>query len=343
MCTQYVLHPPTGVVFYITDVALPPLLFGLGVAGNLLLLLVLNLKEMRRESAVYVYLAATAGIDLLALLSVVPSFVRDVELLPVPLAHSYPATAAVWVHRAIEPILRHSAAWYVALAVVVRYATVGGATVDANPVAADRLPTTKPSSRCTRISSSRIVAFVFFVACVMLDFTRFLDATVVPLVGHCFDAEWSLWAVNRSRFAASRPGYAEIQPATSSLVGGAVPLAIAALFAVILWLTTGGWCRRRQYGDSCSELPPHVNGTRSMCLRVPANYDEREYQLTATVIAIVIAAVCLDGPRAALDIAEAFYFGGVTAKDIVLTTDSVADLPEVVSVTHRPSCTTSSW
>lgn len=324
MCTQYVLHPPTGVVFYLTDVALPPLVFGLGVAGNLLLLLVLNLRQLRRDSAVYVYLAAMAGVDLFALLCAVPPFVRDVELLPVPLAHSRPAASAIWVRRAVEPILRHSAAWYAALAVIIRYATVGDATVEADSDTSDRPSTPESSSRWTRISSSRIVAFVIFVACALLDFTRFFDAAVVPLVGHCFNPEWSLWAVNRTHFAVTRPGYAEIQPATSALAGGAVPLATAALFAVILWLTTTGCscCRRRS--DGCSKSLPIVGKTRSACLHIPTNHDEREYQLTVTVVAIVIAAVCLDGPRAALDVAEAFHFGGATANDVIMTADSIA-------------------
>jgi len=320
MCTQYQLHPPADIVFYITDVALPPLIFGLGIAGNLLLLLVLNLREMRRESAVYVYLAATAGVDVLALLCAVPPFLRDVELLPVPVAHSYPAAVAVWVRRAIDPMLRHSVAWFAALIVVLRFASVD---LQADGSDAPQVPDSP--SRWTRISSARIVAFVAVVGCSLLDFTRFFDATVVPLVGHCFDPDWLLWSVNRTRFAYVRPFYAEIQPAVSALAGGAVPLAVTALFGAILWLSTTVCCRRHCCRCRPGRSSPPVAGRRSACLRTPADHVERENQLTSTVIAITVAAVCLDGPRIALDVVEAFRLVDATGSDVIGSL--VADRP----------------
>jgi len=283
MCIEYQLHPRTGVLFYVTAVVLPPIVFGVGIAGNLLILVILSRRSMRRESAVYVYYTAVAAVDLMALFCAVPSCVRDIDVMPLSVAHSRSMAYVVWARRAVEPILRHTAGWLTATAAGVRCATVRMGTADGS------------SAHWSQISASRVVAFIIFVACVLLDFTRFLDAAVVELTNHCF-AGVRLWSHNVTALGRRR-FYVELQPAASTLAGETLPIALLLLFALILFVGHLRCCRR----------------TSSVALRTPADDDERDYQLSVTVSALSIALVVLDGPSAALGLTRVFYFRSSTA------------------------------
>jgi len=272
MCVEYQLRPRTGALFYVTDVVLPPIIFGVGLVGNLLLILVLSRRPMRRDSAVYVYYTAAAAIDLAALLCAVPAFVRDVDVLPLSVANSRPMSYAVWGRRGVEPVLRHAAGWLTATAAGVR-------SVDAQLGAS--------SSRWTRISVSRVVAFVIVVACVLLDFTRFLDAAVVELADHCF-AGVRLWSLNVTDLGRQR-FYAELQPAASTVAGETLPLALSLLFAMILLVGHLRCCRR---SPSAARRTPGLD----------------DHQLSVTVFALSTAFVVLDGPTAAVGLIRVFYF-----------------------------------
>ena len=278
MCIEYQLYPPTSVLFYITDVIIPPITFTVGIAGNLLMLIILSRRSMRRDSAMYVYYTAIAAVDLMALLSAMPSFVRHIDLVPVTVAHSRWMAYVAWTRRAVEPMLRHTAGWLTATAAGVRCATVRLETVSGSP------------AQWMQISASRIVAFVIFVACVLLDFTRFLDAAVVELTDHCF-ADVRLWSHNVTSLGRRR-FYVELQPAASTLVGETLPFGLSLLFALILFVGHLRCCRR----------------TPSVALRTPLNNDERRYQLSVTVFALSTAFVILDGPSAALGLTRVFYF-----------------------------------
>ena len=278
MCIDYQLHPRTGVLFYVTDVVIPPITFTIGIAGNLLILIILSRRSMRRDSAMYVYYTAIAAVDLVALLSAMPSFVRHIDLVPLSFAHSRWMAYVVWARRAVEPMLRHTAGWLTAAAAGVRCATVRLDTVAGSP------------AQWTQISASRIVAFVIFVACVLLDFTRFLDAAVVELTDHCFTGV-RLWSHNVTSLGRRR-FYVELQPAASTLVGETLPFGLSLLFAIILFVGHLHCCRR----------------TPSVALRTPLNSDEHGYQLSATVFALSIAFVILDAPSAALGLTRIFYF-----------------------------------
>lgn len=267
MCIEYQLDPSAGgggALYYVTDVVLPLIVVGVGLVGNPLLIVVLSRRPMRRRhrAAVLVYYVAVAGVDLAALLCAVPSFLR--ALLPLSAAHSRSMVyGSVWIRRAVEPMLRHAAGWLTTTAAGVRCAA--GAA----------------GSSWT----SLVVAFVVFVACVLLDFTRFLDAAVVELTDHCFDGVrlWSLnvTALGRRRF------YAELQPAVSSLAGEALPLALSLLFALLLLVSHLRCCRRR---STSTDLD-----------------DRHDHQLSVTVFALSTAFILLDGPTAVLGLVRLFH------------------------------------
>jgi len=283
MCIEYQLHPRADALYYATDVVLPPILFGLGVAGNLLIVVMLSRRSMRQDSAIYVYYTAVAAVDLVALLCAALTFVRDLDLVPMSVAYSHSMAYVIWARRAIEPMLRHTAGWLTATAAGVRCVTVRLGTI------------TESSAHWSRISVSRVVAFIIFVSCVLLDFTRFLDAAVVELTDHCMFGVrlWShnVTALGRRRF------YVELQPAVSTLAGETLPVALSLLFLLFLLAGHLRCCRR----------------TPSVVLQTPADNDEREYQLSVTVFALLIAFCILDGPTAAIGLTRVFHFRSAAA------------------------------
>lgn len=178
-------------------------------------------------------------------------------------------------------MLRHSSGWFTTMAVAIRYA--GTRLHDDSP------------ARWTRISASRIVAFVLLVSCVLLDCTRFVDTAVNELTGHCF-AGVSLWTHNVTQFSV-RPFYADIQPTVSVVAGQLVPFVLTLLFTTLLFV---GHLRCR----CCRSVARHI----SVTLRVPADHDEREYQLSFTVFAVSLAFLCLDSLTTAVDITHVSLF-----------------------------------
>ena len=54
MCIEYQLHPPTDPLFYVTNVAFPPIIFVVGMVCNVLLLVIFNRRSLRRDSAISV-------------------------------------------------------------------------------------------------------------------------------------------------------------------------------------------------------------------------------------------------------------------------------------------------
>lgn len=281
MCIEYQFHPRASALFYVTSVVLPPIVFIVGLAGNVLLLVILSRKSVRRETAVYVYYTAVAGVDLVALLCAVPTFVRDLDFLPPSVAYSRPMAYVVWTHRAVEPMLRHTAGWLTAMAAGVRCVSVRlGSTASGS------------SAHSATIGVSRIVAFIIFVACVLLDFTRFLDAAVRELTDHCLAGDVRLWSAHNVTALGRRRFYVELQPAVSTLAGEVLPMALLLLFALVLFVGRLRCCRR---------TPP-------VALRTPVDDDERHYQLSVSVFLVSLALVLLDSPSAALALTRVFYF-----------------------------------
>ena len=306
MCVEYELHPRADALFYVTDVVLPPIIFVVGVVGNLLLIVVLSSRSMRSDNAVYVFYSAVAVVDLMALFCAVPTFLRDADLLSLAVANSRSMAYAVWARRAVEPILRHTAGWLTATAVGMRCAAVRLDTVDGSSVL------------WTRISTSRVVAFVILVACVLLDFTRFLDAAVVELTNHCFVGVrlWShnVTALGRRRF------YAQLQPTVSTLVGEVLPLLLSLLFALILVVELLRCCRRTSPTD------------------VRYDDDERDRRLSVTVLALSAAFIVLDGPTAALGLARVFYIRSSAATGSVHSHTLYSDLSLIARCSSLARC-----
>jgi len=274
MCIEYQLRPRTGTLSYITNVVLPPIIFSVGSAGNVLLMFVFSRRSMRRDRAIYVYYTAVAVVDALALICAVPSFIRDVELLPVSDAYSPSLANIIWTCRAVQPMLRHTAAWLTATAAGIRCAVV-------------RLGS---STQWTHVGSSRVFMLVVFVACVLLDFTRFLDSAVVELTDHCVAGGSRLWSHNSTALGRRR-FYAELQPIVSAVAGGTIPLALSLMFALVLLVSHLHCCRRDPVD-----------------LRAPFDNDERDYQLSVTVFVVSAAFFLLDGPAAAVRLAGVFHF-----------------------------------
>lgn len=275
MCVPYPLHPSPDPLFYLTEVLLPPLLFGVGVLGSLLVLAVLNCRTLRRESSIYVYLTGLAAADVLSLACAVPRFIRNVDAFPIELAFSREMAFAVWVKRGLGPVCVQSAAWMAALTGVVRYA---GVQFQSSP------------SRWTRISLSRVVVFVVFVFCLLLNFTRFLDTEVVELSGHCFEP-LTLWSQNVTRFGLN-PVYRDLHPVIVSFLGYLIPLSVTLLFVLLVGCGPNG----------CSLL-----GRRSVLLRTPRDRDEGEFQVNISVLAICTALLVLGAPLAVCSVFDAFF------------------------------------
>ena len=78
-CAPFPDRNPVPVVVYAADVVLVPVLFGLGLFGGLLSLVVLHRASLRKESAVYVYLAGLTVLDIVSLLTVVPQTIQVID------------------------------------------------------------------------------------------------------------------------------------------------------------------------------------------------------------------------------------------------------------------------
>lgn len=281
-CVTYPLHPRNDdVIFYVTDVVLPPLIFGSGLFGCLLLIVLLNCRYLRRDSSVYVYLVAAAVVDLLAIAAALPCFLRDVEALPVGLSHSWEMAYAVWLARALGPVCLHSAAWFTALAAVVCYAGV-------------RFDDESPS-RWTRISLSRVAVFVLFLFCALLNFTRLFDSQVIEVSEHCF-APLSLWTVNATQFGLDLT-YREIHPVIVSFFGHLLPLSVVLLFALLIGCHENGG-RRLLLGRGPAA---------AIFLRTPADRDGRHVQLNVSVFCVSVAFLLLESASAADSVVAAFF------------------------------------
>ena len=71
-CVPFPSRSPASATVWGVDMVLVPMVFGLGLCGGILSLMVLHRANLRKESAVYVYLAGLTVLDLITLLAVVP-------------------------------------------------------------------------------------------------------------------------------------------------------------------------------------------------------------------------------------------------------------------------------
>ncbi len=151
------LHYVENPVWQATNGVLLPVHFCFGFLGNLFILIVLNGAHMRTSNPIYVYLVGLASLDLLNLGMRIPTYLRDMEILPLERGFSEGMAYYVMLYNGFGSIVRHSEIWVVVFAALVRYFMIS-----------------RPFSkrRWMRISASRIIVFLIVVACVILDFAR---------------------------------------------------------------------------------------------------------------------------------------------------------------------------
>ncbi len=87
-CITFPVRQTANPLFYTTNIVLSPILFGLGIMGNLLAVAVFNHSHLRRESPLYVYLSAISVVDTLTLLLLIPNSIQDMEVLPPNVTYS---------------------------------------------------------------------------------------------------------------------------------------------------------------------------------------------------------------------------------------------------------------
>ncbi len=78
------LHP----AIYVTNAVIVPLLFGIGVLGNLVTIVIFNRSYIRVQNSMFVFLTGLAVVDLLTLLVVAPGCLHDMGALSTELGHS---------------------------------------------------------------------------------------------------------------------------------------------------------------------------------------------------------------------------------------------------------------
>lgn len=182
-CTDPLQHTENP-VWVVTNAVLLPVQLSIGIIGNILTIIVLNVAHMRTSSAIYVYLTALATFDLLTLLMTIPTFLRDMDILSLEVGFSEEMATYVTLYNGFANIVKHSATWVIVFVALVRYMAISR-------------PFRK--RRWTRISASRIIVFLIVVACVVVDLARFFEFDVVTMTDHCFPVQ--LWTYEYTEFS----------------------------------------------------------------------------------------------------------------------------------------------
>lgn len=276
-CLTFPVRRSTSALFYTTNIVLAPVIYGVGIIGNLLLILILNRRYLRKENAVYVYLTGIAAVDILDLLVRIPRSLRDMEVLPVNMSYSKAMSYASWMCYGADFVLRNAATWLLVFASIVRYIS---ARWPFNP------------RRFTRISSSRIAVFTIFMFCAMLNFARFFEVSAIEVQGHCFPGQ-ELWMEGPTSFS-RRPGYSLVYPWLIVSLCHFLPLLLIFIFLCLI----GHYVKWRHFS------PSHVC---HHALRKPRNEDQRELQLSITVFIIIVTFIILETPNILKQVLLAAY------------------------------------
>ena len=178
------LHYTENLVWQATNAVLLPVQLSIGIIGNILTIIILNMAHMRTSSAIYTYLTALATLDLFTLLMTIPTYVRDMEIFTLDVGFSEEMATYVTLYNGFGNIVKHSATWVVVFVALVRYMAISR-------------PFRK--RRWTKISASRIIVFLILVACVVVDLARFFEWEVVPMMNHCFPM--LLWTYRLTQFS----------------------------------------------------------------------------------------------------------------------------------------------
>ncbi|ELT91263.1 hypothetical protein CAPTEDRAFT_202379 [Capitella teleta] len=302
-CVPFPVRRSTSALFYATNIVLSPVIYGVGLVGNLLLLLMLQRRFLRKESAVYVYLTGIAVVDVLSLLVRIPRSLRDMEILPINSSYSKPMAYAAWMCYGADYVFRNSSSWCLAFACIARYISA-------------RWPYSP--RRFTRISSSRIAVFTLFMFSAMVNFARFFEISAIEVQGHCFPGA-SLWSEARTSFS-RRVGFGVVYPWITACLCYIVPFILIVIFISLLSHATGG---------------AHLRPSR-VCheaLRKPRNEDQREIQLTVSVFVITMTYFALETPTIIKHVMLAAMGPTLEQNDFFYEFTLIADCLSLISCT----------
>ena len=165
-------------IFIITNIILVPVLVTVGLLGNVFTLVVINRRDMRKQSAVYVYLTALAVCDTCILCLVFPLSLRDADLLPPEIVYSRAMVLYYIIQYWLTNMFKHAATWIMVTVAVVRHFGIS-----------------KPltSGRCMTVKASWITVCVIFVSCAILDMARFYELDDIQLQNMCYDTPIWIW------------------------------------------------------------------------------------------------------------------------------------------------------
>ena len=265
-CTSPYAHTSNH-VFIMTNVVINPILFGIGIIGNILILIILNRSFLRTTSAIYVYLTGLAACDLLILMLAIPRILRDTAVVPLEIGYSKEMAQYVTYEYGFINILKHAAIWIIVFVSLVRYVTL------TSPLKKRRL---------TTISASRIIVFVIVLFCLVLDFPRFFEMQVVEKKHHCLEKK-VLWDWDFTPFA-SNALYLKVYPWVIVTAGFALPFFLMGLIGVLFAV-------RIRLGHI---LRNYVN--------VTSQADGNEVQVNVLLVAIIVSFLVLELPTAILNI-----------------------------------------
>ncbi|KAK2164635.1 hypothetical protein LSH36_61g10009 [Paralvinella palmiformis] len=277
-CTPFPAREDISILSYIIHGILVPVLFGIGLMGNFVIVVLSNHPSLRKESAVFVYICGLAVTNAIILLCTVPTTLQQVEIFPANVTFSRPMAYADMVCYIFGTIGHHASLW---LLVMLGFFTVYSW----------RHPFT--SSRMSRNSTNRIVVFVSVLVCALIDFPRFLEVNVSEVMGHCF-VGMSLWRFDVAEFS-SRQLLAVAYPWLVTGLCHVMPLTLILVGAMLLW-RDAGW---RQLRDA------------RVALRTTSDVDQRRLGLVKTIWIVLLVGFSLELPKLAVRIAE--HVSGLTA------------------------------
>ena len=265
-CITFPVRQSSDALFYTTNIVLSPIVFGLGTMGNLLAVIVFSHGTLRKDNPLYVYLGAIATVHVFTLLLLIPSSIQDMEMFPPEVTYSKLMVYVTTYSHGLTQMLRQVATWILVFAVLVRYTNV-------------RRLFEKP--RWTRISASRIIVFVVFLFCMMVNFPRFFAVAVTEVEGHCFK-DVTLWHFNYTDLGTHHV-FATVYPWVVVSVGYAVPFSLIFIMAAMLLARV-----------RISRLK-----ATTLALHTPKDVDDNEVQISGMLLVVVAVFFALEIPDAA--------------------------------------------
>lgn len=230
------LHYTENPVWQATNAVLLPVQLSIGIIGNVMTILILNMAHMRTSSAIYTYLTALAVLDLLTLLMTIPTFLRDMEIFSLDVGFSEVMATYVTLYNGFGNIVKHSATWIVVFVALVRYFAISR-------------PFRK--RRWTKISASRIIVFLIVVGCVVVDLARFFEFEVVPMTDHCFPMR--LWTYQYTKFSKGVL-FIDVYPWIVTIFAFFLPFILIMLFNTLIVIHMKLWAMTKKVSISVCHL-----------------------------------------------------------------------------------------